>query len=235
MQDVKQGLKIVHLMMIAGTMLPLWMRAQESDKMANDTIRLAVADSVLTDNLLKKDSLNLATFNISSFKPNPTKAVIYSAVFPGMGQVYNRKYWKLPLVYGGFMGFIYAVSWNNKNYQDYSNAYFDVVQDDPNDPANWHTSWQNFVPAGMDPATYISDANFHTRLKNGKDFYRRYRDLSIILTVGWYLICMADSYVDAQLFDFDISPDLSLRIDPVISPSMRCNPSMYGLSCCIKF
>jgi hypothetical protein len=169
------------------------------------------------------------------FRPNPKRSVICAAICPGLGQIYNRKYWKLPLVYGGYMGFIYAVAWNNKNYQDYSQAYFDLSKDDPNNPDSWHDSWINFVPAGREPSEYMLDANFKSQLKNGKDFYRRYRDLSIILTVGWYLICMADAYVDAQLFDFDISSNLSLRIEPVVSPATRHSDSLYGLSCNIKF
>ncbi|MDO4704453.1 DUF5683 domain-containing protein [Tannerella sp.] len=171
----------------------------------------------------------------AAFKPNPKKAVIYSAIFPGLGQVYNRKYWKLPLVYGGFMGFIYAVTWNNKNYRDYSEAYLHVVTDDPTKPDTWHSSWQNFVPAGRDPKDYIANANFRSNLKSGKDYYRRYRDLSIILTVAWYFLCIADSYVDAQLFDFDISSDLSMRLEPMIIPRTSYSPQLYGLNCSIKF
>ena len=170
-----------------------------------------------------------------SFKPNPKKAVVYSAIFPGLGQIYNRKYWKLPLVYGGFMGFVYAVTWNNKNYRDYSEAYLHIVTDDPAKPDTWHSSWKNFVPAGRDPKDYISNANFRSNLKSGKDYYRRYRDLSIILTVAWYFLCIADSYVDAQLFDFDISSDLSLHLEPVVVPRTSYSPQLYGLNCSIKF
>jgi hypothetical protein len=161
--------------------------------------------------------------------------VVYSALLPGLGQIYNRKYWKLPLVYGGFMGFMYAVTWNHKNYQDYSRAYFDVVMDDPNNPDSWHDSWQSFVPAGRDVASYLTNTSFRSQLKNGRDYYRRYRDLSIILTVGWYLICMADSYVDAQLFDFDVSPDLSLHLEPVFIQGTNSRSRLYGISCSIKF
>jgi hypothetical protein len=211
-------------------------KAQEVNVTEGDTILLSPVDSILLPELQSTDTLKwMEATTMSSFKPNPKRAVIYSALLPGLGQIYNRKYWKLPLVFGGYMGFIYAVTWNNKNYQDYSRAYFDLSGENPNDPESWHDSWISFVPAGMDPESYLTDASFKSRLKNGRDFYRRYRDLSIILTIGWYFICMADVYVDAQLFDFDISPDLSLRLEPIISPATRYSACIYGLSCNIKF
>jgi hypothetical protein len=204
--------------------------AQEAEMIEKDTLVYPV-DTLMPTPLYTAPPPVIAA--PPPFKPNPRKAVIYSAVFPGLGQIYNRKYWKLPLVYGGFMGFIYAITWNNRNYQDYSDAYFDIISDPVDNPDAWHDSWQSFVPAGRDPADYIGDGNFKSRLKNGKDFYRRYRDLSIILTVGWYLICMADTYVDAQLFDFDISDNLSMQIEPVIAPQ-RSYAMSYGLCCSIK-
>jgi hypothetical protein len=212
-------------------------RAQETGTTGNDTLPRILVDSTRrTGELQQTDTLRgSAMTDTPLFKPNSGRAVIYSAVFPGLGQIYNRKYWKLPLVYGGYMGFIYAITWNNKNYRDYSQAYFDLSKDDPDNPDGWHESWLSFVPAGQDPASYLRDANFKSRLNNGRDFYRRYRDLSIILAIGWYFICMADAYVDAQLFDFDISPDLSLRIEPVVSPATRYTAFLYGLSCNIKF
>ncbi|MDR1406994.1 MAG: DUF5683 domain-containing protein [Tannerella sp.] len=211
------------------------LKAQENGVTENDTVRFSPQDSMIISELSPADMSQMTHAVPTPFKPAPMRAVIYSAVFPGMGQIYNRKYWKLPLVYGGFMGFAYAISWNHKNYKDYSDAYYYVVKDDPDNPESWSNNWVSFVPAGRDPAEYIRDTNFRSRLKNGKDFYRRYRDLSIILTLGWYLICVADAYVDAQLFDFDISDDLSLRVEPVLQPQTAYNSRLYGISCSIKF
>ena len=171
---------------------------------------------------------------VEIFKPDPTKAVLLSLV-PGLGQIYNRKYWKLPIVYGGFMGCIYAITWNNRNYRDYSTAYNDIMNENVNDPSSWHSSWQDLVPSGGDPADYINNENFKTLIKNRKDYYRRFRDLSIIITVGVYALCMIDAYVDAQLFDFDISPDLSLHWSPEVTPETRYTPASYGLNCSLKF
>jgi len=163
----------------------------------------------------------------TKFSPNPTKAVLYSAIFPGLGQIYNRKYWKLPIVYGGLMGCAYAISFNNRYYRDYSNAYLDLMDDDPSTD-----SYRDFVSSSY----VISDTTqFANTLKRKKDFYRRYRDLSYIITVGLYVICMIDAYVDAQLFDFDISPDLSLRVEPAIFEPTRYNRRGFGIQCSLNF
>ena len=227
----------------AGLCAPTAGRAQGAPTHTGDTLRV---DGVPVDSLTARelwnradtaraDTLKRAAALPLPFKPNPTRAVIYSAIFPGLGQIYNRKYWKLPIVYGGFMGFIYAVTWNNKNYRDYSDAYLHIMTDDVNSPSTWHQSWQNFVPRNRDPKDYITNTNFRNNLKSGKDYYRRYRDLSIILTVAWYFLCMADAYVDAQLFDFDISPDLSMHLTPSLAPRTNNSPELFGLTCSINF
>ena len=216
-------------------------QSQETDTTESDTVRMTVIpDSIDWPEFMPNDTLFITASPVSpaspAFKPNPTKAVIYSAIFPGLGHIYNRKYWKLPIVYGGFMGCAYAIMWNNKNLQDYGTAYKDLTYDLANykdDPDSWHQSWQNFVPAGAASSRF--NENFRSQLKRSRDAFRRNRDLSYIITFGIYLICMADAYVDAQLFDFDVSPDLSLRIEPVVSPETRYSNRLYGLNCSIKF
>jgi hypothetical protein len=163
------------------------------------------------------------------FSPNPTKAVIYAAIFPGLGQVYNRKYWKLPIVYGGFLGFSYAISWNGRYYTDYSNGYKDIMDDDETTD-----SWKNFLPYGQDPGS-VDQAWLKDVMKRRKDFYRRYRDLSIIGTVAMYALSILDAYVDAQLFDFDISSDLSLRVEPTIIKKTDYLANSLGFQCSISF
>lgn len=193
--------------------------------------KTAIPDSTVAAVMAAADSLPVPLMEVPAFKPTPTKAVIYSAIFPGLGQIYNRKYWKLPLVYGAFMGCAYAISWNNRNYQDYLQGYKDILSDDP----MINNSWMNFMPANGDPEEYVTNANFKDQLKRSKDYYRRYRDLSIIITVGVYFITMIDAYVDAQLFDFDISPDLSLRVEPAMTQPTSYSSRTYGLNCSIKF
>ena len=100
-------------------------------------------------------------------------------------------------------------------------------------PDAWSKSWQDLT--SMAPEDAINNSNFKDQLKRQKDYFRRYRDLSIIITVGVYALSIVDAYVDAQLFDFDISPDLSLHLEPGVSPKTSVTPRTYGLNCSLKF
>lgn len=168
------------------------------------------------------------------FKPDPNKAVLYSAIFPGLGQIYNRKYWKLPIVYGGFIGFYYAISWNGRYYNDYTKAYKAIMSGNYRSPENI-AIWGSFVQ-GTRPEN-LTDSQIRsltTRFKNNRDSYRRYRDLSIIGAVAFYGLCMIDAYVDAHLFDFDISPDLSMRLEPKIENDPFSKRTV-GVQCSFTF
>ncbi len=217
-----------------------WGFAQDakSFEIKTDSSRIeAAADLTVRSVMLAADSLPKPAQIKMEFKPDPKKAVLMALV-PGLGQIYNRKFWKLPIVYGGLMGCMYAVTWNNRNYQDYSTAYKDIMMDaeEPNRPVEeFHTSWQDFLGIGYDPKEWVTNTNFQTQLKNRKDYYRRYRDLSIIITVGVYALSIIDAYVDAQLFDFDISPDLSMHWEPSVTPQTAYSSRSYGLNCSIKF
>ncbi|MDR1356592.1 MAG: DUF5683 domain-containing protein [Tannerellaceae bacterium] len=220
-------------------------------KEITDTLTTMPPDSLVRVVLTSADSIAMqAIFSqhpsgSEAFKPNSTKAVLWSLI-PGMGQIYNRKYWKLPFVYGGFMGFAYAMTWNGKNYQDYWSAYKSIIADAEayNKLINassgaevqyeFNKAWTDFLPTA-DYQSAVNNVNYQNLFKNRKDFFRRNRDLSIILTVGFYLICMVDAYVDAELFDFDISPDLSMRIEPAVSPQTRFNAGSVGVNCSITF
>lgn len=199
------------------------------------------AETVILDSVNKPvkpiytDQANLFGKRPINFVPNPSKAVWYSALFPGLGQLYNRKYWKLPLVYGGFMGITYALAWNGQYLKDYTNAYSDLKDDNPNT-----TSYLDILPTNMlnnfNNGTLTPD-QLGTILKNRKDYFRRNRDLSIICMVGLYFVTMIDAYVDAQLFQFDINPDLSLRVEPVSLKVNQINnrSQAFGLQCSINF
>lgn len=166
------------------------------------------------------------------FIPNPTRALWLSLVLPGAGQIYNRKYWKLPIIYGGFLGCAYALMWNQMMYRDYSQAYLDIMDDDPNTK-----SYLDMLPPRYD-ITGRED-QFKTIFKRKKDFYRRYRDLSAFCFVGVYLLSVVDAYVDAQLSVFDISNDLSLRVQPAVIGSQNMlgstSRAAYGVGCSLNF
>ncbi len=144
------------------------------------------------------------------WRPDPMRAVWMGTIIPGYGQIYNRAYWKLPIVYGAFMGCAYAISWNNRMYQDYKQAYRDILTDTD----GTKTSYLDMLPDGYTLEMMGGKENYTRVLKNGNDTYRRYRDLSIVATVLVYALSIIDAYVDAQLYDFDISTDLTMNISP---------------------
>jgi hypothetical protein len=154
-------------------------------------------------------------------------------VIPGGGQIYNRKYWKLPLVYGGFMGCIYAMTWNNSMYHDYSKAFLDISDRDPNT-----TSYNQFLHTGVTITPANAD-RYKEIFKKRKDQYRRWRDLSFFVMLGVYALSVIDAYVDAELSVFDISKDLSLKVEPAImnnrSSSNPLDNSSVGLQCSLNF
>lgn len=163
------------------------------------------------------------------FIPDPKRALWLALVIPGAGQIYNRKYWKLPIIYGGFIGCTYALMWNQQMYKDYSQAYLDIMDDDPNTK-----SYENILP----PRYNIegNEDQFKRIFKNKRDYYRRYRDLSAFCFIGVYLLSVIDAYVDAQLSAFDISRDLSLQIEPAtINNNTYRRSQSIGLQCNLKF
>lgn len=165
------------------------------------------------------------------FNPDPTRAVWMSALFPGLGQIYNRRYWKLPIVVGGFMGLGYATNWNAGQFKDYMQGYRDLMDADPGTK-----SYMNFFPPTVSESD-LDRAWLERTFKYRKDYYRRNRDLCIICLVALYLVCMVDAYVDAQMAHFDVSPDLSLDFAPAVINSNTSNwrrPS-YGLQWTLTF
>ena len=209
-----------------------------ADTLAATPHPLAAADST---SVLAAKRTNRKRRDWSAWRPNPTTALWMALVFPGGGQIYNRKYWKLPVVYGGFVGCVYALTWNNMMYKDYSQAYIDLMDNDPNT-----ASYNKFLHLGRQ-ITPANEERYKTIFKSRKDKYRRWRDLSIFVMVGIYAVSVIDAYVDAELSNFDISKDLSLRIEPAVlpvtnSPNATPGPrnilsgdNALGLQCSLKF
>lgn len=206
---------------------------------------IAIADSIAAENKKKlleltanpsleappvpKDSLQNAV-SPKLWVPNPVKATWLALVIPGGGQIYNRKYWKLPIFYGGFAGCAYALTWNGKMYKDYSQAYKDAVNE------NWtSSSITDLLPPGY--INNVSTSQLTETLRKRKDTYRRYRDLSIFAFIGVYLLSVVDAYVDAELSNFDISPDLSMKVEPAVINSQMTGSSnrSVGVQCSFRF
>ncbi|MBR5101728.1 MAG: hypothetical protein IK092_01210 [Muribaculaceae bacterium] len=180
------------------------------------------------------DSIALPEGNqtgIKVFNPDPMRAVWLSALCPGLGQVYNRRYWKIPIVVGAFVGLGYGTSWNNRMLNDYTKAYHDIMDNDPTT-----RSYMDFFPPTVSESSLDKEWLKRT-FKTKKDYYRRYRDLCIIGIVGLYLVNIVDAYVDASLAHFDVSPDLALDVKPTLLqlPSNRLQAPSPGLRCAISF
>lgn len=165
------------------------------------------------------------------FIPDPAKATWLAVIFPGGGQIYNRKYWKLPIIYGGFVGCTYALTWNGQMYEDYSQAYLDIMDDNPNTD-----SFLDLLPPGY---PVENNMDYLKRvIKRKKDTYRRYRDMSIFVFIGVYAISIIDAYVDAELASFDLSKDLTMKLEPTVIQNNHCDlkqGNSYGLQCSLKF
>ncbi len=189
-----------------------------------DSTMTAIADSIMKESPYDRWEEREIVFN-----PDPTRAVWLSALFPGLGQIYNRRYWKLPIIVGGYMGLVYATSWNNNMLDDYTRAYRDIMDNDPST-----NSYMDFFP----PTTQESDLDrtwLTNVLQSRKNYYRRNRDLCIISMVGVYLLAMVDAYVDASLSHFDLTPELSMDVTPIIFQEVRGEKPSFGLAWAFTF
>ena len=213
------------------------------------TQAMAQKDSLAVESLSLEDSITIDSASLSkalapkalrkkrnwaTWRPDTKRAMWLALVLPGAGQIYNRKYWKLPIIYGGFVGCAYAMSWNNQMYHDYSQAYLDIMDDDPNTQ-----SYNQFLHLGAQiDASNIE--RYKEIFRKRKDRYRRWRDMSMFVMIGVYAFSVIDAYVDASLSEFDISDDLSLRVEPTVINynQITRNPlrsSTLGLQCSLTF
>ena len=200
---------------------------------ATEEVETAAADTALAVVPAVKQQEKKAPRDWSTWKPDPQRALWLALVVPGAGQIYNRKYWKLPIIYGGFMGCIYALSWNNMMYKDYSQAYLDIMDDDPGT-----ASYNKFLHLGTQ-ITPQNEERYKQIFKSRKDRYRRWRDMSFFVMLGVYALSVVDAYVDAELSVFDISKDLSLKVEPAVIPNRGggnlLQAQSLGVSCQLNF
>ena len=216
------------LLLIAGIQ-----QVKAQDRFDDDSLNVTKFDSisVVVDTTFSKKEMKQ---DWSTWRPDPKRALWLALVIPGGGQIYNRKYWKLPLVYGGFIGCMYAMNWNNTMYKDYSQAYIDLMDNDPSTQ-----SYNQFLHLGMKITTEADKKRYQDIFRKRKDKYRRWRDLSFFVMLGVYALSVIDAYVDAELSVFDISDDLSLKVEPTIinnrSSSNPIDASSVGLQCSLNF
>ena len=202
---------------------------------SGDTITFASIDSIKgiegVEILMDSTTSSPTLGRVRVFNPDPQRALWLSALCPGLGQIYNRRYWKLPIVVGAFVGLSYGAAWNNRMYKDYSRGYRDVMDDDPDT-----RSYMDFFPPTV-KETDLDEAWLQKVMKSKRDYYRRYREICVISMVGVYLINIVDAYVDASLAHFDISPDLTLDVTPTAIDNTAIGgrlPSL-GVQCAISF
>lgn len=196
-----------------------------------DTVKFTPSDSLILAGATFKPDTAAATGlgKLRVFNPDPKRAMWLSALCPGLGQIYNRRYWKLPIVVGAFVGLGYGTAWNNRMLGDYTKAYRDITDNDPNT-----RSYMNFFPKTVKESDL--DMEWLTRaLKNKRTYYRRYRDICIISMVAVYFINIVDAYVDASLAHFDISSDLSMDVAPAAIGTSQSRIPSLGLQCAFTF
>jgi hypothetical protein len=143
---------------------------------------------------------------------SPRKATMYSAILPGLGQAYNKKYWKIPLIYIGFGTIGYFINWNNENYQLFRVGYQHLTDGNPETQDYLKIEAVRRINYDVDNPTDFN--NLKNALSRRQDYYRRNRDLLIISFVGFYGLNIIDASVDAHLFDFDIGDDLTMNWQP---------------------
>ncbi len=134
---------------------------------------------------------------------SPKKATYYSMALPGLGQAYNKKYWKIPIIYAGFGTLAYFIKRNTDDYRTFKAAYTYVLEEQTGEPPNEMV------------ARYDSDIE---KLRTIKDYYRRNLELSYILTGALYILQVLDATVDAHFINFDVSEDLTLEVGPYVAP-----------------
>ena len=169
----------------------------------------------------QKDSIIEKYDSALYYSHSPRTASFYSAILPGLGQAYNKKYWKIPIVYAGMITLAYFVDYNNNYYTKFKKAYILRTDGDPN-------TKYDFPYGGRNTSEFTEND-----LKGVMDFHRRYRDMSALGLAGFYLLNIIDATVDAYLFDYDVDQNLSLNIRPaVLNSPYSVN---FGVTCSLRF
>jgi hypothetical protein len=191
----------------------------------------------LSHTLSAQDTVAVSGAGKRVLRLEPMKATMLAVAFPGLGQIYNRKFWKVPFVYAGFGGLAYSVSFNTSKYNEMMKAYQDFTDKIPETNSYATLSWLKVTqPSEYDPVLYPDSYDpsiekwVEDNLIKSIDYYKKYRDLSYIGIAAWYLLTILDANVDASLSDFDVSDDLNIEVKPLQLPV----PGVVGAGICIS-
>jgi hypothetical protein len=174
------------------------------------------ADSVISN----AEAVSVDSVNYKMHSPH--KATLYSMILPGLGQTYNKKYWKIPVIYAGFGVFYYFISFNDKEYKKWREAYYYAIENPDGSDTPINDYYEKY---GYDPNI----------LRDQKDFYRRNRDLTYILAGLWYLINVVDAAVDAHLMTWEVDENLSIRVEPEFYQPMYGYKPSGGIKLSLTF
>ena len=194
--------------------------AQESDMPQSEQDSIVEGlqeEGIVVDQNIKKRSVNPLA---------PSKAAFYSAILPGLGQIYNKRYWKLPIVYGALGTGIYAYTFNNNEYNRFRDA-FKRRRAGFTDDEFYDINNSGIVPGSPD----ISDQ----ALQDAQERSQRDRDLALAITIGLYILNIVDANVDAHLKQFNVDEDLALDIKPYLEYIPISTEPQYGLAVIVKF
>ncbi len=203
------------LAIAAAVMVPLSGLAQDTTSVQADTV---IAEPI-TPPITGRDTVLIESY---AKHYDPAKAILYAAVLPGLGQVYNKKYWKLPLVYGGFYAIGYGLDFYNDLHEEYRGYLFQNLEERIGE-----NSTNPNLPHKMRNITTAT-------LRNQVDRLRRERDFMIILMGGMYILQMIDAHVDAHLKEFDLNPRLQVSLEPSIDANHMAGRTM-GLAVVVRF
>lgn len=172
-----------------------------------------LGSSLSSDSIRIMKGNKIITIDSYAARFDPRKALLYAAIFPGSGQIYNKKYWKVPLVYGGFAAGIYFVNAYQDLYLKYKNELYGILND----------------------GSLISTSGYNeAQLRRLTNVYKRERDFFSIVTVFWYILQLVDAHVDAHLKEFDVNPQLQVKLEPIIENS-PVNGRSAGIALKFKF
>lgn len=216
--------KFVTTFLILCFCLPILNAQEENDSIPKTTESDSLKSTLRSSGVIMQDSLLKKKKNFNPLAPS--KAAFYSAVFPGLGQIYNKRYWKVPIVYGAIGGSIYAYTWNNDNYQRFRTA-FKRRQAGFTDDEFYDINGDNLPtdPPDLDAGD----------LENQQERFQRDRDLWLVVSIGLYALNIIDANVDAHLKQFNIDDDLSFDFEPFLDLNQVTNDPTYGMALTIRF